>query len=108
MTSVSDIGQQFQRCSALPGDDSGVVIGMDERRTRLVDDALECGLPRCQRRRTIHDAAPVPSHRRFLHRWGIVWHDDVRWHPAQPCHQRHRCRMIPRRMRSNPMPGFLV
>src|SRR5687768_13213992 len=81
---------------------------MDERRTSLVYDALECGLTRCQRRSTIHDAAPVPSHRRFLHCRGIVWHDDVRWYPTQPCRQRHCCRMIPRGMRGDPVPGFLV
>ena len=36
---VSDICEQFQRRGALPGDDTGIVVGVDERRTGLVYDA---------------------------------------------------------------------
>src|SRR5256885_6839648 len=46
---------------------------------------------------TVHDAAPVPSYCRFLHRRCVVWHDDVRRHPTQACRQGHRCRVIARR-----------
>src|SRR5262249_30090434 len=79
-----------------------------ERRTGLMDDACESCLTRCQGRGTIHDAAPVPSYCRFLHRRRVVWYDDVRRHPTQSCRQRYRCRMIARGVGGDPVPSFLL
>ncbi len=98
---VGNVLQQFQRSRALAGDDALIIVGMDNVRAGLEPDPFERAFPGFECRLTKRDLSTVAGDRVFLHRRGIVWHDDIGRDAAHFRSQSQRLGMVPGGMRAD-------
>ncbi len=99
--------QQFHGASSLSGNDSRVVVRMNERRAGFRDNPLRRGFAVGERRLAIDHASPVSFDGGALHRRGVGRHDNRRGNFAQPRRERQRLSMIARGMSHHASPCFV-